>query len=271
MKKLFLPLFCLAAIISCNSGEDKKADEKKTHVITGQTVNYSADTLNMVGYISYDSASEDKRPVVLVVHEWWGISEYTRSRARQLADMGYLAMAVDMYGNATTADNPELAGKLAVPFYTNPGMAKQRFDAALAKVKSLPQADTSRIAAIGYCFGGAQVLNMARMGTNLRGVVSFHGNLVGVPADKSLLKADVLGYLAVCQRRFDFIFAGPPYALTEIDLIPQLVIERNLLNEDGIFVLEHTPRNDYKKFAGYFRERNYGTTVFSFFQLPATP
>jgi dienelactone hydrolase len=89
-------------------------------------------------------------------------------------------------------NNPDEAGKLAMPFYTNPGLAKSRFDVALAKIKTYSQADTTKIAAIGYCFGGAMVLNLARLGEQLNGVVSFHGNLVGVPVDKSLLKANVL-------------------------------------------------------------------------------
>jgi dienelactone hydrolase len=129
---------------------------------------------------------------VLIVHEWWGLNDYVKGRAKQLADLGYLAMAIDMYGDGKMGTNPDEAGKLATPFYTNPALAKSRFDAALAKIKTYSQADTTKIAAIGYCFGGAMVLNMARLGENLNGVVSFHGNLVGVPADKKLLKAKVL-------------------------------------------------------------------------------
>ncbi|HSN60364.1 MAG TPA: dienelactone hydrolase family protein, partial [Ferruginibacter sp.] len=151
------------------------------------------------GYVAYDASTDKKRPVVLIVHEWWGLNDYAKSRAKQLAELGYLAMAVDFYGNGQQADNPDLAGKLATPFYQQPAMAKARFDAALAKVKTMAQADTNQIAAIGYCFGGAQVLNMARMGSPLKGVVSFHGNLVGVPADKNLLTANVL----VCHGEAD--------------------------------------------------------------------
>jgi len=141
--------------------------------------------------VVYDSGSTEKRPVVLVVHEWWGQNDYPRMRAKQLAEMGYLAMAVDMYGNGKTVDNPDDAGKLAMPFYQNPGMAKTRFDAALAKIKTYPQAG-DKVAAIGYCFGGGMVLSMAKLGDDLTGVVSFHGNLNVVPANKDLLKAKVL-------------------------------------------------------------------------------
>lgn len=187
---------CTAAVAltasSCNN-EEKKESETSTpaHGIKQEMVSYSADGVTMNGYVAYDSATSEKRPVVLVVHEWWGQNDYSRGRARQLAEMGYLAMAVDMYGNGKTADNPDSAGALAGPFYKDPAMAKRRFDAALEKVKSLPQAG-GRIAAIGYCFGGGMVLTMAKLGDDLAGVVSFHGNLNVVPARKELLKANVL-------------------------------------------------------------------------------
>jgi dienelactone hydrolase len=106
--------------------------------------------------------------------------------------MGYIAMALDLYGDGKQADNPDAAGKLSTPFYSDPQMAKRRFDAALAKLRSYPQVDQGKVAAIGYCFGGAMVLNMAKMGDDLKGVVSFHGGLQGVPPNKDLLKADIL-------------------------------------------------------------------------------
>jgi dienelactone hydrolase len=128
----------------------------------------------------------------LVVHEWWGLNDYVRQRTRQLAEMGYLAMAVDMYGDGQTADNPDAALKMATPFYMNPSLTKQRIDAALTKIKSYTQADTANVAAIGYCFGGYVVLNAAKLGSALKGVVSFHGGLAGAPINKDLLKAKVL-------------------------------------------------------------------------------
>jgi dienelactone hydrolase len=190
-----------SGLASCSSNETKKeetavAAEQK---IKEETVSYSADTVTMNGFVAYDESTDKKRPVVLIVHEWWGLNDYAKSRAKQLAALGYLAMAVDMYGNGQQADNPETAGKMATPFYQDPLMAKARFDAALAKVKTMAVADTTQVAAIGYCFGGAQVLNMARLGSPLKGVVSFHGNLVGVAPDKNLLKANVL----VCHGEAD--------------------------------------------------------------------
>lgn len=201
MKKQVLSLFtCLsvtAAFIACNdqpaanNTEGKTTDSVKVRV-KGEEVTYNSDTVTLKGYVAYNEIDSTKRPAVLIVPEWWGISDYTRGRARQLAELGYVGMAVDMYGNGIEAGNPELAGKMATPFYKNPQMAKARIDAALAKLKSYPQVDTAKIAAIGYCFGGAVVLNVARLGEDLKGVVSFHGNLAGVPAKKELLKAKIL-------------------------------------------------------------------------------
>lgn len=108
-------------------------------------------------------------------------------------------MAVDMYGNGKTANNPGEAKEMAMPFYTDVQLGKSRLDAAIAKIKEYPQTDPNNIAAIGYCFGGAVVLNCAKLGTDLKGVVSFHGGLAGVPANKDLLKAKIL----VCHGASD--------------------------------------------------------------------
>jgi dienelactone hydrolase len=197
---LFTAIFATGILFSCNDATENKTEERvMAPGIKEERITYTAGDVTMNGFVAYDSNAKAKMPVVLVVHEWWGQNDYSRGRAKQLAEMGYLAMAVDMYGNGATADNPDSAGKLAMPFYTNPQMTKTRFDAAFAKIKTYPQADSSKTAAIGYCFGGSVVLNMARMGDNLNGVVSFHGNLTGAPADKSLLKSKVL----VCHGEAD--------------------------------------------------------------------
>jgi dienelactone hydrolase len=161
-------------------------------VLKEENVNYTSDTAKLVGFVAYNEANTQPRPAVLVIPEWWGMVEYPKMRARQLASLGYIVMVADMYGNGAVADSPSLAGKLATPFYTNPMLVKTRFMAALNILKSYPQADTTKIAAIGYCFGGSIVLNAAKMGAPLNGVVSFHGDLRGVPADKNLLKAKIL-------------------------------------------------------------------------------
>jgi dienelactone hydrolase len=191
------------AFISCNNNNKapgKQPDgETKQPNIKEEAVAYTADTAHMNGFVTYNENNEGKRPGILVIPEWWGLSDYIRSRAKQLAEMGYIAMAVDMYGNAQTADNPQRAQELSTPFYKDPNLAKTRLDAALVKLKSYAQTDTADIAAIGYCFGGYVVINAAKLGSDLKGVVSFHGGLSGAPANKDLLKAKIL----VCHGEKD--------------------------------------------------------------------
>jgi dienelactone hydrolase len=179
-------------LFSCNNGGEDKKTEAKMPKLKEENVSYKIDSLTMDGYIVYDENLEGKRPAVLVVHEWWGLNDYTKRRARELAELGYIAMAVDMYGNGKRADNPTDAGNLAMPFYKDPAMAKTRFDAAVNKLKEYKEVDTANMAGIGYCFGGGVLLNIARMGENLKGVVSFHGSLLGTPADKNLLRSKIL-------------------------------------------------------------------------------
>ncbi len=193
MKKEILAIGIAALLFSaCNNSTTPGTEMVKSPVIKEEAVSYGTDSAKLTGFVAYDSASTAKRPVVLIIHEWWGLNDYTKSRAKKLAALGYLAIAVDMYGDGKMGTNPGEATNLAMPFYQNPALAKSRFDAALAKIKTYSQADTNKIAAIGYCFGGAMVLNMARLGEHLNGVVSFHGGLIGVPADKNLLKAKIL-------------------------------------------------------------------------------
>lgn len=203
----------LLLITACKGPDKKKEDTMKEPKLKEENLAYtipgSGDSLMLEGYVVYDENIEGKRPAVLVVHEWWGLNDYAKRRARDLAKLGYIAMALDMYGNGRKGDNPEAAGKLAGPFYQDPASAKPFFDAALDKLKAYAQADTTKIGAIGYCFGGAQVINMAKMGADFKGVVSFHGNIAVVPPVKGQLKAAVL----VCHGAAD-----PMVPQTEVDL-----------------------------------------------------
>ena len=191
------------AAISCNdqssSNQTNTGKDSTTVAIKEDSVTYTLDGKTFKGYVVFDSNKQDKRPGVLVVHEWWGLNEYPRKRAKQLAELGYIAMAVDMYGDGKTADDPQTAQELATPFYKDLQLAKTRLDAALNKLKEYKQVDTANIAAIGYCYGGFVVLNAAKLGADLKGVVSFHGNLSGVPVNKQLLKAKIL----VCHGAAD--------------------------------------------------------------------
>ncbi len=191
---LCLAILAVSAAITGCSDQPAATDTsgEATVSIKEETVNYTADTANMVGFVAYNEADSAKRPAVLVIPEWWGLNDYPKMRARELAKLGYIALVADMYGNGAIADSPSIAQQYATPFYTNPELGNTRFLAALNKLKSYPQADTTKIAAIGYCFGGTMVLNAAKLGAPVNGVVSFHGDLRGVPADKNLLKAKVL-------------------------------------------------------------------------------
>lgn len=159
--------------------------------IKEEPVTYTAGNVTLKGFVAYDEKKQGPRPVILVVPEWWGLTDYPRMRAKMLAEMGYLAMAVDMYGDGKLAPTPDEAQKAATPFYQNPQLGKERMDAALAKAKTFPQANTTKAVAIGYCFGGSMVLNYAKMGAPVLGVVSFHGGLQGVPPQKGT-KAEFL-------------------------------------------------------------------------------
>jgi dienelactone hydrolase len=167
--------------------------------IKEETVTYTADGMTLKGFLAFDDNIKGKRPAILVVHEWWGLNDYVKMRVRKLAELGYIAMAADMYGEGKIALNPTDAQTFATPYYKDPNLVKSRLDAAMKKLKEYSQADQSNMAAIGYCFGGFIVLNYAKLGADLKGVVSFHGGMGGVPVDKKLLKAKVL----VCQGGSD--------------------------------------------------------------------
>lgn len=161
--------------------------------VTGKEVNYSAEGTALKGYLAYDGAKKGKRPGVLVVHEWWGHNAYARKRAEMLAELGYVALAVDMFGDGKTADHPKDAGAFAGAVMNDIETGEARFRAALDLLKSQDQTDPERIAAIGYCFGGAIVLHMARIGMPLDAVASFHGNLAPKKvAEEGKVKARIL-------------------------------------------------------------------------------
>lgn len=161
--------------------------------VEGKEVTYSSGGVTLKGYFAFDRKLKGKRPGVLVVHEWWGHNEYARRRARMLAEMGYVALAVDMYGDGKQAMHPDDAGKFSSEVMKNFDTGKARFNAAMEFLKAQPVTDASRIAAIGYCFGGGVVLNMARQGADLKGVASFHGSFAAVkPAEPGKVKVKIL-------------------------------------------------------------------------------
>lgn len=187
---IFITFMVLFSCSSQDTGEKSMIAEK---VIKGEQVVYEADGINLQGYLSYDQSIKDKRPGVLVVHEWWGHNEYARKRAKMLAEMGYTAFAIDMYGEGKQADHPDDAGKFASEVFENIAAGEARFMAAFELLKQHETTDPQRVAAIGYCFGGSVVLHMARIGTDLDGVASFHGGLRPVrKAEPGRVKARIL-------------------------------------------------------------------------------
>jgi dienelactone hydrolase len=159
----------------------------------GETVEYKADGTVLKGYLAYDDSVKGKRPGVLIVPEWWGLNDYVKKRADMIAGLGYTALAVDMYGSGKNSEHPADAQKFAAEVMNNMAIGEKRFNAALLFLKKQPTVNPDEIAAIGYCFGGAIVLHMARTGADLDGVVSFHGNLGSMyKAQPDTVKAKLL-------------------------------------------------------------------------------
>jgi dienelactone hydrolase len=144
------------------------------------------------GFVAWDDAAQGKRPGVLVVHEWWGHEQHTRNQARRLAEAGYVGLALDVYGKGKHATHPQDAQALVGEAMKDPTVVAARFNAAWQELKRDPHVDSTKIAAIGYCFGGMVVLNMARSGADLDAVASFHGALPEGPVDSGKVRARVL-------------------------------------------------------------------------------
>src|SRR6185312_6946584 len=156
-------------------------------------IEYQDGALKMRGLLAYDDAHSGKRPGILVVHESWGLGEHAIERAKMLAREGYIALAADMYGDRRVASDLPQAMELIGELRTDPGKLRQRAESALAALKAQPHVDPSRLAAIGFCFGGTTVLELARGGADLRGVVSFHGGLqTAAPAEPRAVTPKVL-------------------------------------------------------------------------------
>lgn len=161
--------------------------------IKTEKLSYTADSTTAESYVAFDESKSGKLPVVLVVPEWWGLNEYAQRRARELAELGYFALAVDMYGKGAQAADPAQAQALATPFYQNAEWATSRLQAAVAAASRYANADTGKVAGVGYCFGGSMLLNAAKLGMPFKAVVSFHGGLAGVaPKGKPLARILVL-------------------------------------------------------------------------------
>lgn len=190
MKTLFVAA-CLAAFTASASAK-----------FVAKTVAYEHDGVKLEGYLAYDEelvSTKKPAPGVLIVPEWWGLTDYPKTRAHQIASLGYVAFVADMYGAGVTTTEKEKANELASKFYGSPLMVT-RAQAGIAQMLATGLVDASRTAAIGYCFGGSVSQALAFSGASLLGVVSFHGNLLPVPADAATkVKAKIL----VCHGAID--------------------------------------------------------------------
>ena len=165
----------------------------RSATVKTRELEYRQGDIVLQGFVAWDDAARGRRPGVLVVHEWWGHNEHARNQARRLAEAGYVGFALDMYGKGKVTSHPQEAQAFVSEATKDPAVLAARFNAALEQLKRDPHVDTTRIAAIGYCFGGAVVLGMARSGADLAAVVTFHGALATTsPAQPGKVKARIL-------------------------------------------------------------------------------
>jgi dienelactone hydrolase len=175
-------------------------------------IDYRCDDINLRGYLALDENADRKRPGVLVFHEGLGLGEFAMERARRLAALGYVALAADMFGDRRQASNLQQIATLVGGLRAEPEKLRARGRAALTTLAALPQVDADRLAAIGFCFGGSVVLELAREGADLKAVVSFHGVLATkLPAQAGRVKASVL----VCTGADDPL--APPEQLADFE------------------------------------------------------
>jgi len=185
MKLLPALLFAPVVALICSTTAQAK--------VQTQLVEYKQGNSVLEGYLAYDDATKGKRPGVMIVHEWTGIGSYVQQRAQQLAKLGYVAFAADIYGKGIRPKNPQEAAQQANIYRSNRQLMRDRATAGLQVLQKNTLTDPRRIAAIGYCFGGGTVLELARSGASVAGVVSFHGNLdTPNPNDAKNIKGKVL-------------------------------------------------------------------------------
>ncbi|NIR43871.1 MAG: dienelactone hydrolase family protein [Gemmatimonadetes bacterium] len=184
--------FMATACGGSESEGEMRAETEAAPQIETREVEYTVDGTVLQGFFAWDASTQETRPGVLVVHEWWGHNEHARNQARRLAEAGYVGFALDVYGKGKLATHPEDANEMMTEVL-QAGVIPARFNAALELLKQDPHVDTEQIAAIGYCFGGQVVLEMARAGTDLDAVATFHGLLAtDNPAAPGSIKARVL-------------------------------------------------------------------------------
>ena len=181
MKKIFAVIALLSFVTLANA-------EVKT-----EEIEYSHNGTKLTGYLAYDDSKSGKRPGVIVVHEWWGHNDHARNRSKMLAEEGYTALALDMYGSGKLANHPKKAGEFMNAAFSNWPDSQARYNKAMEVLKRHKTVDATRIGSIGFCFGGAVSIKMAKGGADLKGIVGFHSALPMEPSiTKNSMKAAVL-------------------------------------------------------------------------------
>lgn len=143
--------------------------------IRTKTIDYSQDGSTFEGYLAWDDSRSGPRPAIVISHAWGGAGEFEQERARDLAKLGYVGFCLDLYGKGIRGSSPEQNSKLMQPFLADRSLLQKRMQLAVQVAREQEEVDDSRVAAMGYCFGGLCVLDLARTGADVRGVVSFHG------------------------------------------------------------------------------------------------
>lgn len=201
----YLLVLAFTIFLACTTADNGDIGETPpaggdTGPIQTEEVSYTDGETNMKGFLAFDKTKTEKRPAVLIVHEWWGHNDYTRKRAIQLAEMGYTALAIDMFGDGKQAAHPQDAMKFSGEVFQNLTAGEARFRAAMDLVKKHDSVNPEKVAAIGYCFGGGIVLHMARIGTDLDAVVSFHGSL---DSHHEVAPGSIKAQIMVCNGQDD--------------------------------------------------------------------
>lgn len=169
--------------------------------IQSKAVSYEHDDVKLTGHLYWDDAMEGKRPGVMVVHEWWGLNDYAKKRAKMLAELGYVAFAADMYGDGKVTDKPAQAKEWMQEVTVDVDGWRERAALGLEQLKNSGMVDSARMAAIGYCFGGATVFQMSYAGTDALGVVSFHGAMPAAPDEsKGKISNKILAFHGAADK-----------------------------------------------------------------------
>jgi dienelactone hydrolase len=187
MKKIIV----LSVLLIATTADAQKKDEPRE--ISGAPLVYRIGDQEFEGYLAHPVKTDGRGPAIMIVHDWMGAGDFGRDRANVLAQRGYVAFAIDLYGKGVRPTNSEEAGKLAGALYKDRALMRARLQGALAELVKRPDVDPKRVGIMGFCFGGSAALELARSGADIRAVVSFHGGLTTPdPADAKNIKAKLL-------------------------------------------------------------------------------